>query len=169
MGRRSSLRVPERFVRWVAATDPYSVTLVRSSAYGKILAARSNADGSRDVSGLTSGELDALAESAEWFEQRAQSDLDAARELAGRVAALAAPAPKTSKRATNDVIRNLRKSEENDPTYADVGLSFTMTDVASYRTQASRWLGDRTNLSSSTINRANWTEVFETFRALAAG
>ncbi|MGW5720799.1 hypothetical protein ACWEVP_31820 [Amycolatopsis sp. NPDC003865] len=142
---------------------------MRSSAYGKILAAPSNADGSRDVSGLTSGELDALTESAEWFEQRAQADLDAARELASRVVALAEPAPKTSKRATNDVIRNLRKSEEHDPTYADVGLSFDLADVASFRTQARRWLVDRSNLKTATIDSADWTEVYETFRDLASG
>ncbi|MFJ2200820.1 hypothetical protein [Streptomyces violaceusniger] len=43
------------------------------------------------------------------------------------------------------------------------GDMFPMGSEEEYRTAAMKWLGDRSNLSSKTLDNADWTEIYETF------
>jgi hypothetical protein len=70
-------------------------------------------------------------------------------------------AKKTNKAATKHVFRNLQRDLSM---WNLVGESFPMDSMESYRDAAKRWLGDKSELSTTTIEEADWTEVYEYFR-----
>lgn len=78
----------------------------------------------------------------------------------------------TSKAATRHVIRNLSGSVYSDTSghlVADMaGMMFPMDSAESYRESAMKWLGDKTELSSKTIEHADYQEVVDYFREMSA-
>lgn len=68
---------------------------------------------------------------------------------------------KGESQATRAVMRNLQKSDGHEP----VGYSFggRHTDLESFIRNAKAWLGDCTELRSSTIENADYTVVYEHF------
>lgn len=73
------------------------------------------------------------------------------------------PGRKPNVAATNHVIRNLFKESEH--MHMD-GTRFDLHSLDNYREQACAWLGDKSELSTGTLERADWLEVLNTFRNL---
>ncbi|WP_158264150.1 hypothetical protein [Amycolatopsis sp. CA-126428] len=44
------------------------------------------------------------------------------------------------------------------------GETFPMDSMEAYRSSAQRWLKDNSNLSTRTIEQADWQEVYETLK-----
>ncbi|MEV4575961.1 hypothetical protein AB0K16_22215 [Nonomuraea jabiensis] len=70
---------------------------------------------------------------------------------------------KTNKRSTNSVFLNLQKEFELHPI---VGTKFDTSSQELYVEQAMAWLSDKSNLSTKTLESADWQEVYEHFKGL---
>lgn len=64
-------------------------------------------------------------------------------------------------RETQDVMRHLQKDKPDS--YEPVGYSFPFDSVEGYRERAIAWLGEHTNLSSTTINNADYSVALDFF------
>jgi hypothetical protein len=72
---------------------------------------------------------------------------------------------KTSQKATNDVCRNLQKDHpEKNLTAAWEVLPYD--SLESFATAAKAWLGERSNLSTKTLNTADWGEIYGYFKMM---
>jgi hypothetical protein len=49
-----------------------------------------------------------------------------------------------------------------------VGEQFPTDSLEAFSTAAKAWLGDKSNLSSRTIEEADWAEIYGHFKALSA-
>ncbi|MBW8087777.1 hypothetical protein IGW14_06880 [Streptomyces hygroscopicus subsp. hygroscopicus] len=71
------------------------------------------------------------------------------------------------KRATSAVFRALHRPVEHDISGGikanEAGDMFPMGSMEEYRKAAIAWLGDRSNLSSNTLDNADWNEIHEWF------
>lgn len=65
--------------------------------------------------------------------------------------------------ATRHVFRNLFKSRPRDR-HECVGFIFSMESVEAYREGAIQWLGDNSELSTKTLESADWNEIYEYFK-----
>jgi len=63
-------------------------------------------------------------------------------------------------RATRAVIRNLWREVK---TWNFAWEAHPMTSMEAFRDSASKWLGDKTELSDASIRCADWQEVYEHF------
>lgn len=67
----------------------------------------------------------------------------------------------TNKGATRAVIRNLSRE---DGIWDCAGDRFATQPLELFISDSVKWLGDKSNLRSSTIDSANWPEVYAAFR-----
>jgi hypothetical protein len=65
-------------------------------------------------------------------------------------------------RATRHVFHNLFKSRPGDM-HESVGYMFSMESLEIFRADAIRWLGDHSELTSKTMDMADWEEVYGHF------
>lgn len=76
------------------------------------------------------------------------------------------PAPKLPQsvitQATRAVVRRLCKPVDVWDTEGDI-LARDTSDVDSFTVEATRWLGDKSNLASTTVANADWLAVYESF------
>lgn len=79
--------------------------------------------------------------------------------------ALKVAAPKrtrvTKKNATSAVSTELQKNAPNS--FEPVGGSFSLDSLEDYRKQATAWLGDKSELSSEQLEKADWREIYDWF------
>jgi hypothetical protein len=68
-----------------------------------------------------------------------------------------------NKKATRDVQRNLHRSTGM---WTEVWESILLTSVEAFEQDARRWLGDKSELSTWTFNRADWAALYEHFKGL---
>jgi hypothetical protein len=64
--------------------------------------------------------------------------------------------------ATRAVMRNLQKSDGQKNSHEPIGYSFG-TDLETFTKNAKAWLGDKTELRSSTIEKADYSVAYEHF------
>lgn len=65
--------------------------------------------------------------------------------------------------ATKHVMRNLQKGTPSDP-WGSVGEHFHMDSVESYRSEAMAWLKENSELSTRTIESADYSVALEHFK-----
>lgn len=70
---------------------------------------------------------------------------------------------KPSKLATNHVFRNLQKDVGNYQVSWQLCMSIH-TDLDGFTANAKRWLKEHSNLRASTIDKADWQEVYDYFK-----
>lgn len=73
---------------------------------------------------------------------------------------------RTDKGATRSVIRNLHREVSM---YREAWEGINRDDMATFTRQAMAWLGDKSELRSSTLNGADWAAVYAHFVAEAEG
>lgn len=73
---------------------------------------------------------------------------------------------KTSQKATNDVLRNLYK-DHPDYELTDVWERLSLESLEDFTTTAKAWLADRSELGISTLEKANWQEIYDYLRVMA--
>jgi hypothetical protein len=73
---------------------------------------------------------------------------------------------KTSQRATNDVLRNLDK-DHPDYSFTRAWERMSLDSLERFTEDAKAWLGDRSELGTSTLEKANWQEVYDYLRVMA--
>lgn len=98
---------------------------------------------------------------AKWDKAVRRSNTAAAR--AQMQAAKAAKKAGQESPATQAVFRRLLKT--TDVTGTPVGSTFSLDDADEFAREAQAYLGDKTNLKTSTIHSADWNRVYEYFAA----
>jgi hypothetical protein len=76
----------------------------------------------------------------------------------------AAEVARPHKGATRHVLRNL---DREISMHHRAGESLTLASLEAFRDAAKSWLGDKSELSGATIERADWPEVYAYFCELA--